>query len=63
MEETKLDKANLRYQLQSTMERKSSRKRKVNRLVTALCIICVGFGDYPIRKHTLRGDKKMAFLH
>jgi hypothetical protein len=40
MEETKLDKANLRYQLQSTMERKSSRKREVNRLVTALCIIC-----------------------
>src|ERR671922_859142 len=48
MEETKLDKANLRYQLQSTMERKSSRKRKINKVVTALCIFCVGLAIVPL---------------
>src|SRR5215210_4980519 len=48
MTEAKLDKASLRYQLQNTMERKSSRKRKVNRLVTAFCIICVGLAIVPL---------------
>jgi phosphate transport system permease protein len=48
MEETKLNKANLRYQLQSTMERKSSRKRKINKVVTALCIFCVGLAIVPL---------------
>ena len=48
MEETKLDKANLRYQLQSTMERKSSRKRKINKVVTAFCIFCVGLAIVPL---------------
>ena len=48
MKEAKLDKASLRSQLQSTMERKSSRKRKVNKVVTALCIICVGLAIVPL---------------
>src|ERR687889_2191068 len=48
MEEAKLDKASLRYQLQNTMERKSSRKRKVNKVVTAFCIICVGLAIVPL---------------
>jgi phosphate transport system permease protein len=48
VEETKLDKANLRYQLQSTMERKSSRKRKINKVVTAFCIFCVGLAIVPL---------------
>jgi phosphate transport system permease protein len=48
MKETKLDKASLRYQLQSTMERKSSRKRKVNKVVTVFCIICVGLAIVPL---------------
>ena len=48
MGESKLDKANLRYLLQSTMERKSSGKRKVNGLVTAFCIICVGLAIVPL---------------
>src|ERR671919_165969 len=48
MEEAKLDKASLRYQLQSTMEQKSSRKRKINKVVTALCIFCVGLAIVPL---------------
>jgi hypothetical protein len=61
MEETKLDKANLRYQLQSTMERKSSRKRKVNRLVTALCIICVGLAIIRLGSILFEAIKKWPF--
>jgi phosphate transport system permease protein len=41
MNEAKLDKASLRYQLQNTMEKKSSRKRKVNKVVTALGSILI----------------------
>ena len=48
MKEAKLDKESLRSQLQSTMERKSSRKRKVNKVVTALCVICVGLAIVPL---------------
>lgn len=48
MNEAKLDKASLRYQLQNTMAKKSSRKRKVNKVVTALCIICVGLAIVPL---------------
>src|ERR687898_818442 len=48
MTEAKLDKASLKYQLQRTMERKSSRKRTVNKLVTAFCIICVGLAIIPL---------------
>ena len=48
MTEAKLDKASLKYQLQNTMEKKSSRKRKVNKVVTALCIICVGLAIVPL---------------
>jgi phosphate transport system permease protein len=48
MEEATLDKTNRRYQLQSTMERKSSRKRKVNKIVTVFCIICVGLAVVPL---------------
>ena len=48
MTEAKLDKASLRYKLQSTMERKSSRKRKVNKVVTVFCIICVGLAIVPL---------------
>ena len=48
MKEAKLNKASLRSQLQSTMERKSSRKRKANKVVTALCIICVGLAIVPL---------------
>jgi phosphate transport system permease protein len=48
VKEAKLDKASLRSQLQSTMERKSSRKRKVNKVVTGLCIICVGLAIVPL---------------
>ena len=44
----KLYKASLRYQLQNTMEKKSSRKRKVNKVVTALCIICLGLAIVPL---------------
>lgn len=48
MNEARLDKASLRYQLQNTMEKKSSRKRKVNKVVTVLCIICVGLAIVPL---------------
>jgi phosphate transport system permease protein len=48
MDEAKLNKASLRYQLQNTMERKSSRKRKANKVVTAFCIICVGLAIVPL---------------
>jgi phosphate transport system permease protein len=48
MEETKLDKSSLKYQLQNTMERKSSKKRKINGLVTVFCIICVGLAIVPL---------------
>jgi phosphate transport system permease protein len=48
MEKIQQEKANLKYQLQNTMERKSSRKRKINRLVTIFCIICVGLAIVPL---------------
>jgi phosphate transport system permease protein len=48
MEKIQQEKANLKYQLQNTMERKSSRKRKINKLVTILCIICVGLAIIPL---------------
>jgi phosphate transport system permease protein len=48
MEKIQQEKANLKYQLQNTMERKSSRKRKINRLVTVFCIICVGLAIIPL---------------
>lgn len=48
MKKANLDKAGLRYELQNTMEKKSSRKRKVNKVVTALCIICVGLAIVPL---------------
>src|SRR5918996_1647479 len=48
MEKIQQEKANLKYQLQSTMERKSSKKRKIDRLVTIFCIICVGLAIVPL---------------
>jgi phosphate transport system permease protein len=48
MEKIQQEKANLKYQLQNIMERKSSRKRKINRLVTIFCIICVGLAIVPL---------------
>jgi phosphate transport system permease protein len=48
MKKANLDKEGLRYELQNTMEKKSSRKRKVNKVVTALCIICVGLAIVPL---------------
>jgi phosphate transport system permease protein len=42
MAETKRDKTSLKLHLQNAMERKSSRKRIINRFVTASCIICIG---------------------
>jgi phosphate transport system permease protein len=48
MEKIQQEKANLKYQLQNTMERKSSRKRKINKLVTILCIVCVGLAVVPL---------------
>lgn len=48
MEEVHPNKEKLKYQLQRTMERKSSRKRTVNKLVTAFCIICVGLAIIPL---------------
>src|ERR671918_2804830 len=48
MEEIHPNKEKLKYQLQKTMERKSSRKRTVNKLVTAFCIICVGLAIIPL---------------
>ena len=48
MEKIQQEKANLKYQLQNTMERKSSRKRKINMLVTIFCIICVGLAIVPL---------------
>jgi phosphate transport system permease protein len=48
MEKTQQKKADLKYQLQNTMERKSSRKRKINKLVTILCIVCVGLAVVPL---------------
>jgi phosphate transport system permease protein len=48
MERIQQEKANLKYQLQNTMQRKSSRKRKINRLVTIFCIICVGLAIVPL---------------
>lgn len=48
MENIQQKKADLKYQLQNTMERKSSRKRKINTLVTILCIICVGLAVVPL---------------
>ena len=48
MKKANLDKEGLRYELQNTMEKKSSKKRKVNKVVTALCIICVGLAIVPL---------------
>ena len=48
MEKIQQKKADLKYQLQNTMERKSSRKRKKNKLVTILCIVCVGLAVVPL---------------
>jgi phosphate transport system permease protein len=48
MEKIQQEKADLKYQLQNTMERKSSRKRKINKLVTILCIVCVGLAVVPL---------------
>jgi phosphate transport system permease protein len=48
MAETKRDKTSLKLHLQNAMERKSSRKRIINRLVTASCIICIGFAIVPL---------------
>jgi phosphate transport system permease protein len=48
MEKIQQEKANLKYQLQNIMERKSSRKRKINKLVTIFCIICVGLAIVPL---------------
>lgn len=48
MGETKLDKTSLKLHLQNTMERKSSRKRIINKLVTAFCILCVGLAIVPL---------------
>ncbi|MGI8832825.1 MAG: phosphate ABC transporter permease PstA [Nitrososphaeraceae archaeon] len=48
MAETKLDKTSLKLHLQNAMERKSSRKRIINRLVTASCIICIGLAIVPL---------------
>src|ERR687891_2541300 len=48
MEEVHPNKEKLKYQLQRTMERKSSWKRTVNKLVTIFCIICVGLAIVPL---------------
>jgi phosphate transport system permease protein len=48
MEKIQQKKADLKYQLQNTMERKSSKKRIINRIVTILCIICVGLAIIPL---------------
>jgi phosphate transport system permease protein len=48
MENIQQKKADLKYQLQNTMERKSSKKRIINRIVTILCIICVGLAIVPL---------------
>jgi phosphate transport system permease protein len=48
MEKIQQKKADLKYQLQNTMERKSSKKRIINRIVTILCIICVGLAVVPL---------------
>lgn len=48
MAETKRDKTSLKLHLQNAMERKSSRKRIINTLVTASCIICIGLAIVPL---------------
>jgi phosphate transport system permease protein len=48
MAETKRDKTSLKLHLQNAMERKSSRKRIINRLVTASCIICISLAIVPL---------------
>ena len=48
MAETKRDKTSLKLHLQNAMERKASRKRIINRLVTASCIICIGLAIVPL---------------
>jgi phosphate transport system permease protein len=48
MAETKRDKTSLKLHLQNAMERKSSRKRIINTLVTASCIICLGLAIVPL---------------
>lgn len=48
MEKSQQKKAELKYRLQNTMERKSSKKRIINRIVTILCIICVGLAIVPL---------------
>jgi len=48
MAETKRDKTSLKLHLQNAMERKSSRKRIINTLVSAFCIICLGLAIVPL---------------
>jgi phosphate transport system permease protein len=48
MPETKLDKTSLKHHLQNAMERKSSKKRIINILVTASCILCIGLAIVPL---------------
>jgi phosphate transport system permease protein len=48
MEKSQQKKAELKHRLQNTMERKSSKKRIINRIVTILCIICVGLAIVPL---------------
>lgn len=48
MEKSQQKKAELKYRLQNAMERKSSKKRIINRIVTILCIICVGLAIVPL---------------
>jgi phosphate transport system permease protein len=48
MAETKRDKTSLKLHLQNAMERKSSKKRIINRLVTASCILCIGLAIVPL---------------
>jgi phosphate transport system permease protein len=48
MAETKRDKTSLKLHLQNAMERKSSKKRIINILVTASCILCIGLAIVPL---------------
>jgi phosphate transport system permease protein len=45
---TKPDKTKLRYDLQKIMERKSSRKRTINKVATVFCTVCVGLAIIPL---------------
>ena len=48
MAETKRNKTRLKLHLQNAMERKSSKKRIINRLVTVSCVICIGLAIVPL---------------